>query len=192
MHTSGHAAAEELKMMLSLVQPRYFMPIHGEMRHLHSHARLAMDMGIPEDHVFVLENGTPIELTERTARRGKAVQSGVTYVDGLSVGDVSTGVLRDRQRLSREGTITIVVAIDAHDGRVVSEPEIVVRGTVLDYDDELFESARARLAKVLARTAHKGVTDHSVVTKAVRDSVSQFMWEQARSRPLIIPIVMEV
>jgi ribonuclease J len=192
VHVSGHAAAEELKMMLSLVRPHYFMPIHGEMRHLRAHARLAMDVGVPEDRVFVLENGTPLELTERSARRGKIVQSGVTYVDGLSVGDVSTGVLRDRQRLSRDGIITIVVAIDAHDGRVVSEPEVVVRGAVLGYDDDLLESARARLAKVLSRTAREGVTDRSVVTKAVRDSVSQFMWEQTRSRPMVIPIVMEV
>jgi ribonuclease J len=192
VHVSGHAAAEELKMMLTLVRPRYFMPIHGETRHLRAHAKLAHEVGVPDDHVFVLENGVPLELTQRTAREGKPVPSGVMYVDGMSVGDIHTGVLRDRQRLARDGIITIVVAIDAHDGRVVTDPEVVVRGVAFNPDEEILTASRKRVQKVLARTAKEKATDHAVVTKAIRDSFSQFIWEQTKTRPLVIPIVMEV
>ncbi|GAB4274194.1 MAG: ribonuclease J [Coriobacteriia bacterium] len=192
VHVSGHAAAEELKFMLSVVRPRYFMPIHGETRHLHAHALLAQAVGVPDERVFVLENGSPLELTSRTARVGKPVESGVMYVDGLSVGDVHTGVLRDRKRLARDGIVTIVVAIDAHDGSAVSEPEVVMRGVAFRPDPELLDAAKERVAKVLARTAREKATDHVVVTKALRDSFSQFMWDQTRSRPMVIPIVMEV
>jgi ribonuclease J len=142
--------------------------------------------------VFVLENGLPLELTTRTARVGKPVPSGVTYVDGLSVGELHTGVLRDRRRLSSDGIITIVCAIDSHDGQTVSDPEIVVRGVAFNPDTELMENGRKRLEKVLRRTAKEGATDHVVVTKALRDSFSQFIWEQTRTRPMIIPIVLEV
>jgi ribonuclease J len=192
VHVSGHAAAEELKMMLSLVQPRYFMPIHGETRHLRAHAHLAEAVGVPTENIFVLENGVPLELGENSAREGKPVESGVMYVDGLSVGELHTGVLRDRRRLSRDGIITIVVAIDSHDGRVVSEPEVVVRGVGFNPDAELMEEGRKRLAKVLKRTAKEKATDHIVVTKAIRDSFSQFIWEATRTRPMVIPIVLEV
>jgi ribonuclease J len=192
VHVSGHGAAEELKMMLSLVRPKYFVPIHGETRHLRAHAKLALEVGIPEDHVFVLENGQPVELTPNTARLAKPVTSGVVYVDGPSVGDVSPVVLRDRRALSRDGIVTIVVAIDRHDGKVMSEPELVMRGVVVSGDDDLLEDARARVAKSLDKTAGEGVTDHRVVERVLRESFSQFIWERTKSRPMIIPIVMEV
>jgi ribonuclease J len=193
VHVSGHGAAEELKMMLNLTKPRYFMPIHGETRHLRAHAVLAEEVGIPAEHVFVLENGEPLELTESTARVGKPVTSGVVYVDGLRVGDVSSVVLRDRQVLSQDGIVSVVVAIDRHDGSIASEPELVMRGVALgEPDPDLLAEARRRLSKALARTASEGVTDRSVVERAVKDSLSTFMWERSRSRPIVIPVVMEV
>ena len=114
------------------------------------------------------------------------------YVDGMSVGDVHTGVLRDRKRLSRDGIVTIVVAIGAHDGTAATVPEVIIRGAAYATDEELLKAARNRVSKVLRRTASEGATDHHVVMKAVRDSVSQLIWEKTRTRPMVIPVVLEV
>lgn len=192
VHVSGHASAEELKLMLNLVKPRYFMPIHGETRHLFAHARLAEAVGIPRANVFILENGACLEFTEQGAHLAKHVESGVVYVDGLSV-DLAQVVLRDRQVLASDGIALVIVAIDAQTGAVARDAEIVMRGLVLGSGgDAMLAEARARVSKVLARTAREGVTDHSVVKKALRDSLSQFIWERTHTRPMIIPVVMEV
>jgi ribonuclease J len=193
VHVSGHASAEELKLMLQLVKPRYFMPIHGETRHLHAHGQIARDVGVPAENIFIMENGQCLEIGEKGARLTKHVESGVVYVDGLSVGDVGEVVLRDRQQLSSDGIVTIVVPIDAHTGKVAGAVEIVARGLVLGGDDEeVLEAAKARVVKVLAKTHHDGATDHSVIQHHARESVSQFVWERVRRRPMIIPIVVEV
>ncbi len=193
VHVSGHAAAEELKLMLNLVKPTYFVPIHGESRHLKAHADLAMLTGVAEQNVFIMDNGDCLELTENSCKLAERVESGVVYVDGLSVGDIGQVVIRDRQLLARDGVATIIIAIDRVDGRPVGEPELVTRGIVLGGDDSVFlEEARARVAKTLAKTAREGATDHAVIKNAVRESLSQFMWERTRSRPMIVPVVMEV
>jgi len=193
VHVSGHAAAEELKLMLNLVKPTYFMPIHGESRHLKAHAELAMLTGVPEQNIFVMDNGDCLEITESSCRLAERVESGVVYVDGLSVGDIGQVVIRDRQLLARDGVATIIIAIDRVDGRPVGDPELVTRGIVLGGDDSVFlEEARARVAKTLAKTAREGATDHAVIKNAVRESLSQFLWERTRSRPMIVPVVMEV
>ncbi len=193
VHVSGHAAAEELKLMLNLIRPTYFAPIHGETRHLMAHGDLACDVGVPAENVFVLENGACLEIDERGARVAEHVDSGVTYVDGLSVGDIGQVILRDRQMLASDGIATVIVALDSSTGRPVGEPELVVRGIVTDADENtFFTEARARIAKTLARTAREGAIDHAVVKNAVRESLSQFLWERTRSRPMIIPVVMEV
>jgi ribonuclease J len=190
---SGHGSAEELKLMLSLVRPTYFAPVHGETRHLHAHAGLAHDVGMDEGNVFVLENGRCLEIDEHGARLGEHVPSGVVFVDGLSVGDVGQVVLRDRQMLASDGIAMIVVVVDTQTGAVVGDVELVTRGLVLGSDTaEALEGARARIGKVLKRTASEGVTDQAVIKQALRDSVSQYVWETARRRPMIIPIVMEV
>jgi ribonuclease J len=179
---------------LNLTKPTYFMPIHGETRHLHAHAKLAESVGIPESNVFILENGRCLELTEGSAKLGEHVESGVVYVDGLNVGDVGEVVLRDRQLLASDGIAMIVVAVDAQTGKVAGDAELVLRGLVLTGGDDeaLFAEARQRVAKVLQRTSSEGVTDHGVIRKALRDSLSQFIWERSRRRPMIIPVVMEV
>ncbi len=193
VHVSGHAAAEELKLMLNLIRPTYFAPIHGETRHLMAHGDLACDVGVPAENVFVLENGACLEIDDRGARVAEHVDSGVTYVDGLSVGDIGQVILRDRQMLASDGIATVIVALDSSTGRPVGEPELVVRGIVTDADENtFFTEARARIAKTLARTAREGAIDHAVVKNAVRESLSQFLWERTRSRPMIIPVVMEV
>ncbi len=194
VHVSGHGASEELKLMLNMTRPRYFVPIHGETRHLHAHAKLAASVGLRDDAIFVLENGQCLEVDESGVRLGEHVESGVKYVDGLSVGDVGQVVLRDRQVLSSDGIAMVVVVIDAQTGRVAAEPEIVMRGVVLTSPDDadVVEEMRARVHKVLSRTSSEGVTDHGVIKKALRDSLSSFVWERSRMRPMIIPVVLEV
>jgi ribonuclease J len=193
VHVSGHAATEELKLMLQMTKPRYFMPIHGETRHLYSHARLAESVGVAKNDIFVLENGQSLEISEKGARIGEHIESGVVYVDGLSVGDVGDAVLRHRQQLSSDGVATVVIAIDTQTGKVAGEVELVTRGLVLGPDtDDVLDEAKTRIAKVLARTQREGATDPGVIQHAVREAVSQVMWERARRRPMVIPIVMEV
>jgi len=193
VHVSGHAAAEELKLMLNMVQPEYFVPVHGETRHLYAHANLARSVGVKDENIFILENGSCLEFSEKGARIAEHVESGVVYVDGLSVGDVGEVVLRDRQVLASDGITLVIVAIDAQTGAVAKEAELVTRGLVLGSDsDAMLAEAKERVAKVLARTAKEGVTDHNIVKKALRDSLGQFIWERTRRRPMIIPVVMEV
>ncbi len=192
VHVSGHGAAEELKLMLNLTQPEFFVPVHGETRHLAAHARLARATGMPEDAVFILENGDCLEIDEEGARVAERVDSGVVYVDGLTVGDLGQVVLRDRQHMSQDGIITVVVVIDAKTGRPAGEPEIVTRGVVLADSGDVLEEARTRVAKAIAKTGSEGVTDAPVVQRRVREALSQFIWERVKRRPMIIPIVLEV
>lgn len=192
VHVSGHASAEELKLMLNLTQPEYFMPVHGETRHLFAHAKLAEAVGVPEEYVFVMDNGDCLEIDDEGARLGERVESGVVYVDGVTVGDVGQVILRDRQHMSQDGLVSVVIAIDRRSGKVAGDPEIVTRGIVLEDDATLMADLRARIDKTLAKTGKEGATDQAVVRRAVRESISQFLWERARRRPMIIPVVMEV
>lgn len=192
VHVSGHAYAEELKLMLNLTQPEFFVPIHGETRHLAAHARLARAVGMPEEAIFVLENGDCLEVDEEEARVSERVEAGVVYVDGLTVGDLNQVVLRDRQHMSQDGIVTAVVAIDGATGALSGEPEVVTRGLVLADPSALLEEARARVAKVVARTGAEGATDVSVVQHRIREALSQLIWERAKRRPLVLPIVLEV
>ena len=193
VHVSGHAAAEELKLMLNLVQPTYFMPIHGEARHLAAHAHLAHDIGMYDEDVFIMDNGDCLEIGDKGARISECVEHGVVYVDGLSVGELGQVVLRDRLLLSQDGIATIIIAIESQTGRPIGEPELVTRGIVVGAEgDKLLIDARARIAKTLAKTYKEGATDQAVIKNAVRESLSQLFWERIRRRPMIIPVVMEV
>jgi len=174
------------------VKPRYFMPIHGETRHLQAHARLAEATGVGHEDIFVLENGDCLEMDENRAEVREHVESGVVYVDGLSVGEVGQVVLRDRQLLARDGIATVVIAIDGQTGRPMGEPELVMRGLPISESDDLMIQARARINKALKRMEKEGVTDHSIIQRAVREAVSQFVWETLRRRPMIVPVIMEV
>ncbi len=190
VHVSGHARAEELKMMLNLVRPQNFMPIHGEARHLRAHARLAEQVGVSPDNVFVMDNGSVLEFGPKGGRIEGSVRSGVVYVDGPAA-DIGQTVLRDRQLLSRDGIVTIIVTIDAQTGKPAAPPELVMRG-VGGGGDTIEEGALARVSKTLDRTSGEGATDPAVIERAVRESVRQFLWDTARTRPMIIPVVLEV
>ena len=193
VHVSGHAASEELKLMLNLVQPEFFMPVHGETRHLAAHARLAREVGIPEDSIFVLDNGDCLEINGNGARVAESVEHGVVYVDGLGVGDVGQVVLRDRQLLAQDGIATVVMVIDAQTGRPVGDPELITRGLAFGPEgDALLAEAQALVLGTLAKTYTEGATDQAVIKNAVRDAVSQLLWERAHRRPMIIPVVVEV
>ena len=193
IHVSGHASAEELKLMLQMVKPRYFVPIHGETRHLHAHSNIARAVGVAAEDIFILENGEVLEIDERGARVAEHVASGVVYVDGLSVGDVGEVVLRDRQQLSSDGIVTVVVVIDAQTGRISGDIEIVARGVVLGAEGEdVIDDAKARVLKALAKSQRDGATDHGVIQHHAREALSQLVWERFRRRPMIIPVVVEV
>jgi ribonuclease J len=193
VHVSGHAAAEELKLMLAMARPRFFMPVHGETRHLVAHSRLAESVGIARADIFAIENGDVLELTAETARVSEHIKdAGVVYVDGLNVGDVGDVVLRDRQQLSSDGFATVVVAVDGPTRRFIGEPELVMRGLPVAESAEVMDQARARVVKALKRMEKEGVTDHSIISRAVREAVSQFLWETLRRRPMIIPVIVEV
>ena len=193
VHVSGHAAAEELKLMLALTQPQFFMPIHGETRHLYAHRNIARSVGIAEKDIFVMDNGDCLEISEKGARISERIpEAGVVYVDGLHVGDVGDIVIRDRQKLSSDGIATIVVAIDARTRQVVGEPELIIRGLPIADSAEILDQARARVTKALARMQKEGATDRGIIQRAIRDALSQFVWETLRRRPMIIPVIMEV
>lgn len=193
VHVSGHASAEELKLMLTMARPRYFMPIHGETRHLYAHRDIAESVGMASDDIFLLDNGDCLEISDKSARVSEHVpEAGVVYVDGLHVGDVGDVVLRDRQKLSSDGIATIVVAIDQRTRKVVGVPELIVRGLPMAESVEILDQARARIIKALARMEKEGATDSSIIQRAVRDALSQFVWETLRRRPMIIPVIMEV
>jgi ribonuclease J len=193
VHVSGHGAAEELKLMLNLVRPRFFVPIHGETRHLVAHAALAHEVGIPKANVFVLGNGDCLEMTRSGVRVAESVEHGVVYVDGLGVGDVGQVVLRDRQLLAKDGIATVVVTIDAQTGRLMSDPDLITRGLAWGPAGEsVIAEAQARIVQTIAKTYNEGATDQAVIKKAVHDSLSQLLWERTRSRPMIIPVVVEV
>jgi len=192
VHASGHGAAEELRLMLSLVRPRWFIPIHGERRHLSHHARIAVETGVPSDHVVVAEDGDVVEVGERVAVVDR-VAAGMTFVDGLGIGDVGGEVLRDRRKLTDAGVVVVVVAIDAHHGQVVGDVELVNRGFVYDETaGDILEEAGNRVMLSLGDSARSEVTDRSVLQQNIRRVLGKYFWEVTQRKPVILPVIMEV
>lgn len=193
VHVSGHAAREELKLMINLVRPKYFIPIHGEHRHLEHHADLAEELGIPRKNIFVAENGDIIEFDKTGARIKNRVTAGAIFVDGLGVGDIGDVVLRDRHQLSRDGIFIVVVTIDLHSGEIIAGPDIISRGFVyMKEAGELIDEAREKVKQSLQESAKEQITDWSVLRNSVRDVMGKFLYEKTRRRPMIMPIIMEV
>lgn len=187
VHVSGHASQEEQKMMISLVRPRYFIPIGGEYRHLVLHAQMAKGLGIPEENVFVVENGQVIEFDDKGARLGQRLGGGHVLIDGLGVGDVGELVLRDRRLLSRDGFVVVVVALSEETGEIVEGPDIVSRGFVFMRDAEtLIEEAKELVIGVLAN-GHR-----DTASTLIHDTVAEFLYRKTRRRPMIFPVVLEV
>jgi len=194
IHVSGHASQEELKWMLNLCRPRYFVPIHGEYRMLWHHARLAREVGVPEENIFILDLGDVLEFTaEGQATVTGRVSAGQVLVDGLGVGDVGTVVLRDRRQLSQDGILIAVVTIDKRTGAVVAGPDIVSRGFVYVRESEaLLEEARERLLATLSERHGQPLTEWATVKNSMREVLSRFLYERTKRRPIILPVVMEV
>jgi ribonuclease J len=192
-HVSGHGSQEELKLMLGLTKPRYFIPIHGEFRMQVQHGRLAIDTGVKPENVFIIENGTPIEIAaDGSARRGNPVPAGYVFVDGLSVGDVGEIVLRDRRALANDGMFLIVVQVDKQTGKVVGRPEIVTRGFVHgNEEDPIIEEAARRVVQAV-QTPGDHISEVALLKVQIKDGVSRFLYEQTKRRPMVFPVVVEV
>ncbi|MEA2550309.1 MAG: ribonuclease [Actinomycetota bacterium] len=192
VHASGHAGQEELRLMLSLVRPRWFIPVHGERRHLQHHARLATEVGIPSDHVLICEDGDVVDIGEQLAKDDR-VQAGMTFVDGLGIGDVGGEVLRDRRKLAGDGVVVVVVTVDAHTGEVVAGPDIVNRGFVYDETSaDILEEARNRVMMSLEDSADAQVIDQSALQQNVRRVLGRYFYEVTQRKPVILPVIMEV
>ena len=193
VHVSGHASQEEIKLMHNLVRPKYFIPVHGEYRHLIKHANIAKDLGMPKENIVIAENGSVIELSKEGINVAGKIQSGKVLVDGLGVGDVGNIVLRDRRLLSQDGIMIVVVTIDHETYQVVSGPDIVSRGLVYVREaEDLMEEAREKVLSALDRCETNGVTEWSMIKSAIRDSLGRFLYERTRRRPMILPIIMEI
>jgi ribonuclease J len=192
-HVSGHASQEELKLMLGLTKPRYFIPIHGEFRMQVQHGRLAVETGVRPENVFIIENGTPIEIfADGSARRGQPVSAGYVYVDGLSVGEVGDVVLRDRRALANDGMFLVVVQVDKQTGRVVGRPEIITRGFIKgNEDDPIIDEAARRIITALQQPGDR-MSEIALLKEQVKDGVSRFLYEQTKRRPMVFPVVVEV
>jgi len=192
-HVSGHACQEELKLLHSLVKPKYFIPVHGEYRHLKHHAELAMMLGMPKENIHILSNGDVLELTKDSARVTGTVPSGQILVDGLGVGDVGNIVLRDRRHLSQDGLLVVVVTIDKASNTVISGPDIISRGFVYVRESEdLMDEARNVVKQSLNQCEQKQITEWSQIKSLIKDTLKDFLWQQTKRSPMILPIIMEV
>ena len=192
VHVSGHGSQEELKLLMAMAKPTYFMPVHGEAVHLRAHAQLARKMGIKDDHIFILDNGDTLEMRGGIVKRGTPVESGVVYVDGLRIGDTDPIVLRDRQKLANDGMVT-AVAIVSLKHKKIEAIEFSGRGVSFAIDDQFSEDASASIMKTIEKGKFSFTsTGSDAIRKAVRDSLSNFIWSRTRTRPMIIPVVMEV
>lgn len=193
VHVSGHASQEEIKLIHNLVRPKFFIPVHGEFRHLIKHASIAKSLGMPSENIVIAENGSVIELTKNSVGINGKVTAGKVLVDGLGVGDVGNIVLRDRRQLSQDGIMIVVVTIDKESCHVVAGPDIVSRGFVYVREaEDLMEEAREKVQSALERCEDNGVSEWSVIKSTVRDALGRFLYEKTRRRPMILPIIMEI
>ncbi|MFO1541337.1 MAG: ribonuclease J [Chloroflexota bacterium] len=191
-HVSGHASQEELKLMLNLTRPRHFIPVHGEFRMLVQHGRLAAEVGVAPENIYIIDNGQPIDfLADGSARRGTRVEAGRVFVDGLSVGEVGDVVLRDRRALANDGMFLVVVAVDRQSGAMVGTPEIVTRGFVAEVDGRLLEGAAERIARAIENPGDH-VSEIALLKAQIKDGLSQYLYERTKRRPLVFPVVVEV
>ncbi len=192
-HVSGHGNQEDLKLMLNLMRPKYFIPVHGEYRMLRQHAMLAESVGIDPDNIFIVDNGDTVEIQNGEARRGAKVPAGKVLIDGLGVGDVGNIVLRDRKLLSQDGILVIVVTLSKQEGKVLSGPDIISRGFVYVRESEgLLEEANRIVSNTLSKLMSDNVNEWASLKTHVKEALGRFLYEQTKRRPMILPIIMEV
>ena len=192
-HVSGHACQEEIKLLYTLVKPKYSVPVHGEYKHLRAQAKIASDLGIEKDNIFILSSGDVLELTREKAVVSGKVPVGSILVDGLGVGDVGNVVLRDRQHLAEDGILITVMALDRVGNLLVSGPDIVSRGFVyIKESDQLLEEAREVVEDAVQNLLDRGINDWGKLKSATKDALSEYVWKKTKRRPMILPIIMEV
>ncbi|WP_028776133.1 ribonuclease J [Shimazuella kribbensis] len=193
VHVSGHGAQEDLKLMLNLIRPKFFIPIHGEYRMLRAHAQLAESVGVKTDNIFICDNGDTVEFSGGKARYGPKISTGKVLIDGLGVGDVGNIVLRDRKLLSQDGILVVVLTLSKANGTILSGPDIISRGFVYVRESErLLEDANNVVNQTMEKCMKEQVSEWASLKTSIRDSLSKFLYERTRRRPMILPIIMEV
>ena len=193
VHSSGHACQEELKIMMGIVKPKYFIPVHGERKHLMKHAELAKAMGIPNKNILIADIGNQVEIDENKMRLAGTVPAGHVMVDGLGVGDVGSIVLRDRKHLSEDGIIVVVTTIDAEDGHILTGPDVISRGFVYVRESEsLLDNAKIIVQDVLETCVNKNIREWGTIKNKVRDELSRYLYEKTKRSPMILPVIMEI
>jgi ribonuclease J len=192
VHVSGHASQEELKLIHRLVRPRFFMPIHGEFRHLKQHANLAQSLGMAEENIFLMENGQVLELSRRTAQIAGSVQAGSVLIDGLGIGDVSNIVLKDRKHLSEDGLIVVIVSINRN-GIMLTDPEVISRGFVYVKESEpLMDEIRDITKELLMKNLTKKKNGYAAIKNSVKDELGSYLYQKTKRRPMILPVIIEI
>ena len=193
LHVSGHACQEELKLIHALVKPRFFIPVHGEQRHLQAHSKLAQTMGMDPKNIFISDIGKVLELTKATCKWGGTVPAGKILVDGTGVGDVGSVVLRDRKHLAQDGMIVVVVNISSEDGSVITGPDIITRGFVYVKESEnLIEEMRVIAAHAIDRCVAGGSSDWSALKANIKNDLSGYLFKTTKRNPMILPVIMEI
>ncbi|MGB9679479.1 MAG: ribonuclease J [Thermoanaerobacteraceae bacterium] len=193
VHVSGHACQEEIKLLHTLIKPQFFIPVHGEYRHLKQHANLAQSLGMPPENIFIADNGTVLEFTKNSGRIAGTVTAGKVLVDGLGVGDVGNIVLRDRKHLSQDGLLVVVVTISKENSTVIAGPDIISRGFVYVRESEnLMEEARTVVREVLNQCKKDEITEWASIKSMIKESLNSFLYEKTKRNPMILPIIMEI
>ncbi len=193
LHVSGHACREELKMMLALTKPKFFMPLHGEQRHLRTHAELAKAMGIPPRNIVVSDIGRIVEVTKKDIKLGGSVSAGKVLVDGTGVGDVGSVVLRDRRHLAQDGMVVVVMTLSAEDASLISGPDIVTRGFVyVKESDKLMEELKRVVLETIDSCRSQRITDWATIKTRVKANLSGFLYKATKRSPMILPVIMEL
>ena len=193
VHVSGHACQEELKMIMGIVKPKYFIPVHGELKHLRKHAGLALSMGIPKENILIADNGRVAEISKKALRCTSTVPAGRVFVDGYGVGDVGSVVLRGRKHLAQDGLVIVAVCIDRESGMIVSGPDVVTRGFVyVKESEELINAAREVAVEAIEAQTDGGYFDWNSIKASLRDEISHLMYERTKRSPMILPVIMEV
>jgi ribonuclease J len=193
MHVSGHACQEELKLMLTLMRPKYFIPIHGELRMLHQHRLLAESVGVERENIFIINNGDVVDVNNATARQTRKVPSGNIFVDGLGIGDVGNIVLRDRKLLSEDGMIVIVVTLSKSDGQIISGPDTISRGFVYARDaEELMKEVDRLVVTTIQTTEAPNGRQRNVLKQSIKATLGKFLYAKTKRRPMILPIIIEI
>lgn len=193
VHVSGHACQEELKMIMGIVKPKYFIPVHGELKHLRKHAGLALNVGIPKENILIADNGRVAEISKKALKCTSTVPAGRVFVDGYGVGDVGSVVLRDRKHLAQDGLVIVAVCIDRENGEIVSGPDVVTRGFVyVKESEELINAAREVAVRAIEAQTDGGYFDWNSIKASLRNEISHLMYECTKRSPMILPVIMEV